>query len=74
MNMQKIILLAVFFFASVSASVIKSEEHARPYVKELAPDAYSHWGEWGPTVFCPDNTWAKGYQLKVTLPDADADI
>ena len=27
--------------------------------------AHSHWGSWGTAMFCPDNSWAAGFGLKV---------
>ena len=33
--------------------------------KELVPVAHSHWGNWGSPSFCPENTWAAGFGLKV---------
>ena len=32
---------------------------------EIQPSALSHWGDWGEKAFCPDNSWAQGFQLKV---------
>ena len=32
---------------------------------ELRPHAGSSWGSWGPSEFCPDDSWASGYQLMV---------
>ena len=32
---------------------------------ELRPHAGSSWGSWGSSEFCPNNSWASGYQLMV---------
>ena len=32
---------------------------------ELYPAAGSEWGTWGESEFCPENSWAAGFQLKV---------
>merc|ERR1712192_394397 len=39
----------------------------RPYVTEITPDAGSNWGDWGSANFCPEGSWATGFQLKVEL-------
>ena len=38
---------------------------------ELKPEAYSHWGDWGPAEFCPEGSWALGVQLKVEFDQGD---
>merc|ERR1711953_103663 len=43
----------------------------RPYVTEITPDAGSNWGDWGSASFCPEGSWATGFQLKVE-PDCGA--
>jgi len=43
----------------------------RPYVAEITPDAGSNWGDWGSASFCPEGSWATGFQLKVE-PDCGA--
>ena len=35
------------------------------YQKELKPVAHSHWGSWGSASFCPEQSWAAGFGLKV---------
>ena len=34
---------------------------------EIQPAALSHWGDWGDKTFCPDNSWAQGFQLKARI-------
>ena len=31
----------------------------------IKPHANSQWGEWGSESFCPDNSWAQGFMLKI---------
>ena len=31
---------------------------------ELRPSAGSSWGKWGDSEFCPEGSWAGGFQLK----------
>ena len=38
---------------------------------QIQPVANSHWGEWGPESFCPDNSWAQGFKLKVESDQGD---
>jgi len=40
-------------------------------VVQIQPVANSHWGEWGPESFCPDNSWAQGFKLKVESDQGD---
>ena len=37
----------------------------RPHETELRPTAGSSWGSWGGASWCPENSWAAGYQLLV---------
>ena len=42
-----------------------------PHQVQIQPVANSHWGEWGPESFCPDNSWAQGFKLKVESDQGD---
>merc|ERR1719167_1196687 len=37
----------------------------RPHETELRPEAGSSWGSWGGDRWCPENSWAAGFQLLV---------
>lgn len=59
------IISILFLFTGSNAFSLNNRTIARPYVKELTPVAHSHWGSWGTAMFCPDNSWAAGFGLKV---------
>merc|ERR1711971_991618 len=63
--MQRNILLLSVTACCYAASVKNDGNPNRPYRVEIQPSALSHWGDWGDKSFCPDNSWAQGYQLKV---------
>merc|ERR1711971_1505922 len=63
--MQRNILLLSVTACCYAASVKNDGNPNRPYRVEIQPSALSHWGDWGEKSFCPDNSWAQGYQLKV---------
>jgi len=44
------------------ASTLQSLSY-RPHEYELRPSAGSSWGSWGDSEFCPENSWAAGFQL-----------
>merc|ERR1712079_179152 len=46
-------------------SLIQHGGAQRPYVTEIIPDAGSNWGDWGSASFCPEGSWATGFQLKI---------
>ena len=45
---------------------------ARPHETELRPSAGSSWGSWGGDSWCPENSWAGGFQLLVEYNCGDA--
>ena len=44
----------------------------RPHETELRPSAGSSWGSWGGDSWCPENSWAGGFQLLVESSCGDA--
>ena len=71
-----IILLCIFVFsigkvADSSLSLVSSNsdlnlEYQRNYVEEIMPHANTAWGSWGSTVFCPEQAFARDFELKVS--------
>merc|ERR1711936_821966 len=55
------VLLVLALQLSPSLSVYTD----RPHETELRPHAGSSWGTWGPSEFCPNGSWASGFQLMV---------
>ena len=42
--------------------------HSRMFEREMIiPHSNTGWGEWWPPEFCPDNSFAKGFELKVSI-------
>ena len=41
--------------------------YQRNYVKEITPHANTAWGNWGPAVFCPEQAFARDFELKVIV-------
>ena len=70
-----IILLCVFVCsieklvdASLSLASFNSDSnlgYQRNYVEEITPHANTAWGSWGSTVFCPEQAFARDFELKV---------
>ena len=54
--------LAYFALENVTT---KATNISRPYVAEIEPEAGSSWGVWGQPTFCPEGSFAGGFQLKV---------
>ena len=71
-----IILLCVFVCsigkiadASPSLASFNSDSnlwYQRNYVEEITPHANTAWGSWGSTVFCPEQAFARDFELKVS--------
>ena len=74
--MMDIILLCVFVCsigkvadASLSLASFKRDSNLwsqRNYVEEITPHANTAWGSWGSTVFCPEQAFARDFELKVS--------
>ena len=74
--MMDIILLFVFVCsigkvadASLSLATFKRDSNLwsqRNYVEEITPHANTAWGSWGSTVFCPEQAFARDFELKVS--------
>ena len=56
------LLLHTFGRARVTT---KTAGSSRPYEAEIQPESGSLWGDWGVADFCPEGSFAKGFQLKV---------
>merc|ERR1712080_486973 len=54
-------LLLLLSVTTSSGSILRD----RHYLAELNPEAGSNWGDWGRHEFCPEGSWASGFQLKV---------
>ena len=64
----------VLLASSCSAASIEhlsDSKTSRPVYQQIIPTANSHKGDWGPEAFCPDNTWARGFKLKVEPDQGD---
>merc|ERR1712126_34827 len=69
--MSRIILNLVFAISLSSGASINhlsdSEPKTihRPIEASIQPHANSQWGDWGHESFCPDDSWAQGFMLKI---------
>merc|ERR1712080_376224 len=54
--------LLLLLSVTTSSGAILRDRH---YLAELNPEAGSNWGDWGRLEFCPEGSWAAGFQLKV---------
>merc|ERR1712080_640109 len=54
--------LLLLLSVTTSSGAILRDRH---YLAELNPEAGSNWGDWGRLEFCPEGSWASGFQLKV---------
>ena len=59
------IFILVDVFNTFRATTGLHVEVARPHETELRPSAGSSWGSWGGDSWCPENSWAGGFQLLV---------
>merc|ERR1719348_2475007 len=55
------------------ASALVPQSWGRDYDAMIEPYANTHWGSWGPIEFCPEGSFAYGYQMKVEPPCGDCD-
>merc|ERR1711872_36345 len=58
--LSKLYLIAFLFQLHYSSAVV-----TRRHTTEIIPHANTDWGTWGPPDYCPVDSFAQGFQLKV---------
>jgi len=71
LKMKIVLSIALVASLCAGASISPQSQVSRPVQSQIQPTANSHWGDWGQESFCPDNTWAKGFKLKVEPDQGD---